>query len=110
MSGHNIKTPPALSKAESYETWLKELQIWELFTEIPAEKRGPAVFLTLEGKAREAVLELEIAKLAGKDGIKNVIEKLDILFKRDQDQTEYEAYEQFEIFKRPSGMYQRLYY
>ena len=56
------------------------------------------------------MLELEIAKLAGKDGIKNVIEKLDTLFKRDQAQTEYEAYEQFEIFKRPSGMYQRLYY
>ena len=43
-------------------------------------KRTPIVFLSLEGKAREAVLELDIVALNSKDGMEKVYEKLDTLF------------------------------
>ena len=59
----NYKAPPSLVKSISYEHWLKEIKIWQSFTEIAAEKQGPAVFLTLEGKAREAAIELEIEEI-----------------------------------------------
>ena len=36
-------------------------------TGLSAEKQGPAIFLTLSGKAREAVLELDVSKLTDKD-------------------------------------------
>ena len=74
---HNIKAPPALSKSSSYETWLKEIEIWKAFTEIPVAKQGPAIFLALEGKAREAVLELDIGEIKGENGIDNIVKKLD---------------------------------
>ena len=58
----NIKAPPSLSKCISYEAWLKEIEIWQAFTDLAKAKQGPAIFLTLEGRAREAVLELELPK------------------------------------------------
>ena len=104
MSAHSIKAPPALSKSTSYENWLKELKIWQLYTEIKKEKQGPAIFLTLEGKAREAVLELDVENISGESGIDNIIKKLDSLYKKDTVQVAYEAYDKFERFKRPENM------
>ena len=45
----NIKTPPLLSKSTSYDTWLKEIEIWQTFTDLAKTKQGPAIFLSLEG-------------------------------------------------------------
>ena len=45
-------------------------------------KQGPALFLTLEGKAREAGLELDITEISGENGIKNITGKLDTLCKK----------------------------
>ena len=104
MASHNIKSPPALSKSSSYETWVKELKIWQLFTDLPLTKQGPAIFLTLEGKAREAVLELDVEKLSSQDGVKNVLEKLDSLYAQDKIQVAYEAYDNFEKFQREDGV------
>ena len=104
MASHNIEAPTALSKSLSYESWLKELEIWQLFTDISDEKQGPAVFLTLEGKAKEAVLELPTSDIKGSDGVRNIIKKLDSLYKRDEAQIAFEAYENFEQFRRPSNM------
>ena len=41
------------------------------------------MFLSLEGKAREAVLELDTEVLNSEDGMKNLNEKLDTLFLED---------------------------
>ena len=101
---HNIKAPPALSKSSSYETWLKEIEIWKAFTEIPVAKQGPAIFLALEGKAREAVLELDIGEIKGENGIDNIVKKLDSLYKKDAAQVAYESYDKFERFQRSPEM------
>ena len=104
MSSHSIKAPPALSKSNSYETWLKEIEIWKLYTDTPVEKQGPAIFLTLEGKAREAVLELDIKDISGADGCKNIVAKLNTLYLKDKAQVAYEAYDKFEQFQRAPEM------
>ena len=104
MASHNFKAPPALSKSSSYENWLKELAIWQKFTDIKKENHGSGLFLTLEGKAREAALELPLDSIASENGVKNIIAKLDTLFLKDKVQTAYEAYEKFEKFQRPSDM------
>ena len=54
--------PPALLK-DKYSTWRKEVKIWELITSQDKSKRALMVFLSLEGKARETVLELNTAVL-----------------------------------------------
>lgn len=48
-------SPPTLLK-DKYSTWKREMQIWEMATSLDKTKRAPIVFLSLEGKAREAIL------------------------------------------------------
>ena len=100
----NIKAPPSLSKCSSYDEWLKEIEIWQSFTDLADTKQGPAIFLTLEGRSREAVRELDVSKISAKDGVKNIMEKLDGLYLRDKTQSAFEAYDAFEKFCRASEM------
>ena len=62
--------PPALLK-DKYSTWQKEIKILELVTSLDKAKKALMVFLSLEGKAREAVLELDTAVLNSEDGMKS---------------------------------------
>lgn len=100
----DYKSPPILSKDCNYNTWKKELKIWEAFTSLPEGKRAPAVFMTLTGEAKEAVLNLEISSLTGDDGMENLIKELDNLYLKDESSLAYEAYETFEKFIRPHNM------
>ena len=97
----SFKTPPALSKSSSYENWKKELKVWEKLTEVDEKKRGLTVLLSLEGKAKDAVLELDIDSLSEKDGLKLLTKKLDSLYLKDKAQMAYGAYDKFEKFRRP---------
>ena len=80
------------------------MALWETFTDLSAEKRAPAICLCLTGRARDAVLELDITKLNSVTGIKELIAKLDTLFLKDTEQRIYGAYDDFEKFKRNSDM------
>ena len=57
------------------------------------------VFLSLEGTAREAVLELDTAVLNSEDRMKKLNEKLDTLFLEDVNQSAFWA----ENYQRPPG-------
>ena len=69
-----------LTKDIAYTTWKKETSIWQLFTSLERKKQDPAIFLSLSGQEREAVLELELDKLNDDNGVKNLLEKLDKLY------------------------------
>ena len=94
--------PPALLK-DKYSTWKNEMKIWELVTSLDETKRALMVFLSLEGTARDAVLELDTAVLNFEDGMKKLYEKLDTLFLEDINQAAFRAYKTFENFRRPPG-------
>ena len=68
---------------DKYDTWKKEIQILEMATCVEKAKRALTVFLSLEGKAREAVLELDIVAVNFND------EKLDTLFLEDINQSAF---------------------
>ena len=94
--------PPALLK-DKYSTWRKEMKIWELVTSLDKSKRALMLFLSLEGKASEAVLELDTVVLNSEDGMKKLYEKLNTLFLEDINQSAFWPYEIFENFWRPPG-------
>ena len=96
----DYKAPPSLSDSTTFETWLKEIAIWQAFTSHELKKQGPAIFLTLEGKAREAVLQLEISKINSDNGVKEITDHLSKIYLKDKKQAAYEAYEEFESLKR----------
>ena len=104
MTSSNFKAPPSLSKSSCYDDWLKEIEIWQAFTDLAAEKQGPAVFLTLEGKAREAIFNMDIEKIKGKDGVENTVTELNKLYLKDKLEMAYETYDAFERFRQPADM------
>ena len=58
----------------------------------------------MEGKAREAIIELELDEINGADGIKNILRRLDKIYMKEKAQAAFERYDNFERFKRPSEM------
>ena len=68
------------------------------------ENQGPAIFLTLEGKARETILNLDIKEIKAKNGVENIVKALNRLYLKDKLQMAYETYDAFEKFRRPEKM------
>ena len=100
----DYKALSAITKDITYATWKKEISIWQLFTSLEKKKQAPAIFLSLSGQAREAVLELELEKLNDDNGVTNLLEKLDKLYLKDDTHSAYEVYERFETFSRAPSM------
>ena len=44
MAPTNYKAPPSLTSSTCYEDWLKEIEIWQAFTDLTDVKQGPAIF------------------------------------------------------------------
>ena len=95
------KVPSSLTSSTCYEDWLKEIEILQTFADLTDEKQGPAIFLTLEGKARETILNLDLKEIKAKNGVKNIIKALKKLYLKDKLQMAYETYDAFQKFCRP---------
>ena len=68
------------------------------------KKQAPAIFLSLIGQAREAIVSLDINRLSCDQGVQNLIGELDKLYLKDSQDSAYKAYKQFEKFCRPKSM------
>ena len=88
----DFKAPPTLGKDSLYVNWKKEIKIWEAFMSVPEEKRAPAIFMTLTGEAREAILNMDIEKLTEKTGVNNLMAVLNKMYLKDEISQAYEAY------------------
>ena len=93
--------PPELVP-ENYSSWKKEMRFWEMATPVAKPKRAPTVFLSLVGKAREAVLEMDPDQLNTDTGMDLLYAKLDSLYLVDSNQAALETYGKFEKYLRPS--------
>ena len=71
------KNPPKLEE-DCYERWKNELEIWQLVRDLEKKKRALAVTLSLTGKAREAVLNIEAEDLNRDEGMKTLIQTLKV--------------------------------
>ena len=79
-----------------YDDWKKELKIWCSFTDLDKKRQGPAIYLTLMGKARETVLaDVEADKLQSDNGVDNITKALDKLYKRNDSESAFAAFENF---------------
>ena len=103
---HAYKAPPTLSDEKSFADWKKEIGFWKIATDIRPPRQAATIFLSLEGKSREAILELPEAVIGAEDGsgFQALLDKLDTLWKEDENLEAFNAYERFEQYKRPTGM------
>ena len=104
-----IHPPPEFMESTSWTDYKKENKIWQALTTLKPEQQGPCLYLSLQGKARQAALELDLEVIKGKDGIQLILECLDVLFLEDMMQTAYLAYQTFKNFKQPSQMLMKDY-
>ena len=72
-------TPPDRSSCKSFEIFQKELQVWELTTDLPEEKRGAIIasMLPNDSKLKKDLKDkffenVVISELAKKEGLKLV--------------------------------------
>ena len=79
MSNKNMINAPPQLDPEKYTSWRKAMTIWEMATSFSKDKRAPVVFLSLAGKAQEAVLELDPKLLNTDTGMDALYEKLDYI-------------------------------
>ena len=103
-SQQQLKTPPLLENEEHYSEWRCDLQIWLLFTDLSVAKQGPAVYLSLSGRARDCVRELTSEQIGHDDGVKTILAKLDKVFLKDDNTRAYLAFKEFYDYKRASGV------
>ena len=89
---------------QTYEHWLKLIKAWRSFIDLPADRQGSALVLSLEDEALDAVLEIDDEDITKENGVDVITERLNRLFKKDSIATKYKALEAFETFRRPASM------
>ena len=94
------KAPPLLSSCKTYADWKKLIHIWTELTSLDKKKQGPALVLTLEGKAQEAALELSQEDITDEDGVEQILTRLDKIYEKDKLTEKFNAIERFEGYKR----------
>ena len=50
-----LNKPPVLEYEDHYAKRKNDLDVWQLYGDLNKKKRGPAVYLTLSGRARECI-------------------------------------------------------
>ena len=97
-----LKSPPTLLNEDFYGEWKHDLTIWQMYTDLPRNKQGPAVFLTLTGRARDCIRDLQPEEIGHENGVKKITDKLDTLFLKDENIRVYLAFKEFYNYRRPS--------
>ena len=80
------------------------MALWRSFTNLSPEKMAPAISLSLTGRACEAALELDVAKLNSAHRVDEIFTKLDTMYLKDMKLHIYNAYDDFEQFKHTRKM------
>ena len=102
MASASSKTAPKLSEYKHYKDWVRITKIWVNLSNLDNTKKGPAIVMSLEGKALESVFELSDDEISAADGPSKIIAKLDTIYKRDELTQKFDDLEAYENYKRSS--------
>ena len=97
---------PSLAAGVEYDMYKLEVEAWQELTDLPAEKRGLMLALSISPShplgLRAKVLGVNVgkAKLMVADRVKNLLAYLDTIFGQDEFVTLYNLYKKFEDYKR----------
>ena len=104
MASKRSKILPSLSKCKTYEDCLKLIKVWRCFIHLPANRQDSALVSSLEDEVLDAVLELDDEDITKENGVDDMTELLNRLFKKGFTITKYQALEAFETFRRSASM------
>ena len=100
-----MKTPPIFNPEENgdYTNWKMDVEVWRMITKEDKKKHGPAIYLSLQGSAREKVRSIDMEKLSSDTGYDEVIALLDSVFLKDKSTRAYVAFKTFVEYRRKMG-------
>ena len=101
------RAPPKFTDGMLYKTWRNKIEMWELVTNVPLNKRGIIVLLdSLEGnaKAEKAVVDLSASQLNNDGGLNVLFAKLDLVYKEEAVDEAYNVYSKFINFSKSDEM------
>ena len=102
-----LKDPPTFNPEEGddYANWKKDVSVWKLFSDDEKHKKqyGAAIYLVLQGSARDAVRAIKAEDLGKETGYDEIIKLLDSIFQKDDATQAYCAFRDFVQYKRSSG-------
>ena len=104
MASKRMYQPPILKSGEDFENWEREIKIWQCVTDLEKKKQAPAIYLSLEGQARQCCADIKVETLHSDSGVDELIKKLKTLYDKGAEQAAFIAYEEFETFQRPPSM------
>ena len=100
-STRRIYSSPSLNSGADFEIWVHQVEIWQYVTDLEVKKQGPAIYLALEGPARQACSNVDVKELHTENGVEIIIEKLKSLHAKYVIQAAFMAYDNF---TRPGSM------
>ena len=105
MSSSKMKAPPSFdSDAGSYERWKEDLAIWQMLSELTRPKQAQYLYLSLKGKAKEALGDVKAVDLAdNEEGVTYITNKLDQEFLKDENTRAFYAFQEFYDYRRSDG-------
>ena len=98
------KQPPVFNpdEGDNYEKWKNDIEIWCMLTEGKI-KQGPAVYLSLNGDARDAVRAIPNDDLKKDNAVKIILDELDKVYLKDETSRSFAAIKMFVLFRRESS-------
>ena len=103
MSGIRCSPVFCPEEDEDYRTWKSNVEVWQLYTKEDKCRQGPAVYLSLKGKARDAVRGMSKDDLKKDNGFDLILAELDKVFEADNVTRAYCALKDFVTYRRNSG-------
>ena len=99
--------PPDLSSG-NYELYKEKLLAWQMVTDIPVDKQGIVIALTLPNDDKHKIQEEVFSqigreKLSQENGLDTLINFLDSKLMKDDLSDSLEKFEEFEDFQRVNG-------
>ena len=100
------KTPPPFDrKLDVYSKWEKKFELWQSITDVAPTKQGGLLILRLDEETQSAILnEVTIEQIKAAEGVDTILTKLKAMFPVDETLSAYEAYEEFEKYRRPPNV------
>ena len=101
----SLKNAPIFLPEENddYVNWRKDIMVWKMFTETKVEKLGAAVYLAIQGKARECVRDMDMNILGTAQGFDEILKVLDDVYMKDENSRAFCAMQEFYEYSRNSG-------
>lgn len=103
MATKEYVKPPKFGGEKTYERWISELQAWQVISKVEKKNQALAIALSFDegSEVRDKVFhEIKINELNVDDGMTKLLEYLDKWYKKDELSGAYEAWGNFDKYKK----------